>query len=109
MKLKLIAVGKINVQDIPKEKLYQGKKGLYLTYKISIDTTPDQFENNGAITVNQTKEEKDSKQPTVYLGNHKIVWMEVEDGDNGLPQRAAAPKAPQAYKPDPSEIDDLPF
>ena len=66
-------------------------------------------ENNGAITVNQTKEEKDSKQPTVYLGNHKIVWMEVEDGDNGLPQRAAAPKAPQAYKPDPSEIDDLPF
>mgnify|MGYP003649954518 CR=1 FL=1 len=100
--MKIIATGNLNVADIPKGKLYKGKKGIYLSYKILVDTEADQFQNNGALTVNQSKEERAAKEPVTYLGNHKIVWM--EEGDGGLNERPTSkPKA------DVVEDDDLPF
>ena len=100
--MKIIATGRLNVADIPKDKLYKGKKGTYLPYKILINTEADQFENNGALTVNQSKEEREAKEALVYLGNHKIVWM--EEGDGGLSERPTSkPKANVI------EDDDLPF
>ena len=100
--MKILATGSLNVAEIPKQKLVKGAKGLYLNYKILVDTDADQFQNNGSITVNPSKEERLSKEPVIYLGNHRIVWM--EEGDSGLSERPT-PKP----KVESKKEDDLPF
>lgn len=100
--MKILATGSLNVADIPKQKLIKGAKGLYLNYKILVDTDADQFQNNGSITVNPSKEERLSKEPVIYLGNHRIVWM--EEGDSGLSERPTPTPKVESKKE-----DDLPF
>jgi hypothetical protein len=100
--MKILATGSLNVADIPKHKLVKGAKGLYLNYKILVDTDADQFQNNGSITVNPSKEERLSKEPVIYLGNHRIVWM--EEGDSVLSERPTPTPKVESKKE-----DDLPF
>jgi len=100
--MKILATGSLNVADIPKQKLIKGAKGLYLNYKILVDTDADQFQNNGSISVNPSKEERLSKEPVIYLGNHRIVWM--EEGDSGLSERPTPTPKVESKKE-----DDLPF
>jgi hypothetical protein len=100
--MKILATGSLNVADIPKHKLIKGAKGLYLNYKILVDTDADQFQNNGSISVNPSKEERLSKEPVIYLGNHRIVWM--EEGDSGLSERPTPTPKVESKKE-----DDLPF
>ena len=95
----------INLNDIPKDKIYVGKKGKYLPITITLNDEPDQFGNQGPVVVEQTKEERDAKAPKTYLGNIKVVWT---NGQNVEPaprdnQPEAAPAA-AAVKP-----EDLPF
>ena len=94
----------INLNEIPKDKIYVGKKGKYLPITITINDEVDQFGNQGPVVVEQSKEEREAKQQKVYLGNVKVVWT---NGDNvtaaprtDQPQQAAAPVGPP---------DDLPF
>ena len=96
----------INLNDIPKDKIYVGKKGKYLPITITINNEPDQFGNQGPVVVEQTKEERDAKTPKTYLGNVKVVWTDGNNVDTAPRdnQPAAAP-APQAAVAD----DDLPF
>jgi hypothetical protein len=42
--MKILATGSLNVAEIPKHKLVKGAKGLYLNYKILVDTDADQFQ-----------------------------------------------------------------
>lgn len=96
----------INLNEIPKHKIIDGKKGKYLPITITINDETDQFGNQGPIMVEQSKEERDAKAPKVYLGNVKVVWTNGQnvaapprtDGQQSAPQqRVAAP------------VDDLPF
>ena len=94
----------INLNDIPKDKIYVGKKGKYLPITITLNDEVDTYGNQGPVVVEQTKEERDSKTPKTYLGNVKVVWT---NGDNV----AAAPRSdhPQAA-PQPKVVEeDLPF
>ena len=100
--MKILATGSLNVSDIPKEKLVKGAKGMYLNYKILINSTPDQFGNNGSIMVDKTVEERAAKVPDIYLGNHKVMWMDEADG--GLSERPTSKPKVEA-----KEEDDLPF
>ena len=91
----------INLNEIPKDKIYVGKKGKYLPITITINDELDQFGNQGPVVVEQTKEERDAKAPKTYLGNVKVVWtngtnVEPAPRDN---QSAPAP-APAATEPD---------
>jgi len=96
----------INLNEIPKDKIFVGKKGKYLPITITLNDELDQFGNQGPVYVQQTKEERDAKTPKTYLGNVKVVWT---NGDNVAvaprqdQQVAAAPAAPAA------PADDLPF
>lgn len=98
----------INLNEIPKDKIINGKKGKYLPITITINNDVDNFGNQGPVTVNQSKEERESKVPKVYLGNVKVVWTDgnfpsppPRDGNQSQPQqRQAASIAPS---------DDLPF
>jgi hypothetical protein len=99
----------INLKNIPKDKIFNGKKGQYLPITITINDEVDQFGNQGPVCVEQSKDERDAKTPKTYLGNVRVVWT---NGDNvetaprddkgfgmAAPQPAAAPVAD----------DDLPF
>jgi len=94
----------INLNKIPKDKIVEGAKGKYLPITITLNDELDQFGNNGPITVQQSKEERDAKVEKIYLGNVKVVW--TNDQNVGV-----APKQqPQAATPQPAKpVDDLPF
>jgi hypothetical protein len=94
----------INLNAVPKDKIFVGKKGKYLPITITINDEVDQFGNQGPVIVSQSKEERAAKQAKTYLGNVKLVWTngEVKKFDN--PQQASQPMAaPAAIE------DDLPF
>ena len=94
----------INLNEIPKDKIYVGKKGKYLPITITLNDENDQFGNQGPVVVEQTKEERDAKAPKTYLGNVKVVWS---NGTNVEP--APRTDAPPAPAPAAAPADDLPF
>lgn len=65
--------GSIDLSKVDKSKLKDGK---YLQVQISVNDTTDNYGNNVAITVNQTKEEREAKEKKTYLGNAKVVWTD---------------------------------
>ena len=85
----------INLEQIPKDKIYVGKKGKYLPV--------DQFGNQGPIVVEQTKEEREAKTAKTYLGNAKVVWTNGNNVDVA-PRDEQSQAAPAATK-----TADLPF
>jgi hypothetical protein len=93
----------INLTNIDKSKVIDGKKGKYLPITITLNDEVDQFGNQGPVVIAQTKEEREAKTAKTYLGNVQVVWT---NGDNV----AAAPRQdqPQAV-PAAAPVDDLPF
>ena len=94
----------INLSEIPKDKIFVGKKGKYLPITITLNDELDQFGNQGPVVVEQTKEEREAKQAKTYLGNVRVVWT---NGDNV----ATAPRdnQPQQATSAPVTKEDLPF
>ena len=92
----------IDLNKIPKEKIFVGKKGKYLPITITLNDVLDQFGNQGPVVVEQTKEEREAKAPKTYLGNVKVVWTNGENvytpPRDGAPQTAPAPQ-PEADLP----------
>ena len=95
----------IDLNKIPKEKIFVGKKGKYLPITITINDELDQFGNQGPVVVEQTKEEREAKVAKTYLGNVKVVWTNGENVDT--PPRDGAPAPAPAPKTEVEE--DLPF
>ena len=94
----------INLNEIPKDKIFVGKKGKYLPITITLNDELDQFGNQGPVVVEQTKEERDAKAPKTYLGNVKVVWTNGNNVDVAPRDNNSAPApAPAAAE------DDLPF
>ena len=94
----------INLNEIPKDKIYVGKKGKYLPITITLNNELDQFGNQGPVVVEQTKEERDAKTPKTYLGNVKVVWTDCNNvdtapRDNNQSAPAPAPAAADADLP----------
>mgnify|MGYP000589616904 CR=1 FL=1 len=96
----------INLNNIPKEKIFVGKKGKYLPITITINDELDQFGNQGPVVVEQSKEEREAKVAKIYLGNVKVVWS---NGTNVEPAPRDGAQAPPPVATDASIGDDLPF
>ena len=95
----------INLEAIPKDKIFVGKKGKYLPITITINDELDQFGNQGPVVVEQTKEEREAKTPKTYLGNVIVVWTYGTNVDTA--PRQDHPAAPTAA---PQQVEeDLPF
>ena len=94
----------INLNNIPKDKIYNGKKGKYLPITITLNNEPDQFGKQGPVVVEQTKDEGDAKAPKTYLGNVKVVWTNGQNVDT-------APRDDNQSAPAPAQApaEDLPF
>ena len=84
-----IITASIDVTKIPKDKLVDGKKGKYLNIDIIINDE-SKFGNNTAVTVRQSKEERDAEQPKTYLGNGRVVWT---DGKVSVAESDEEPKS----------------
>lgn len=50
--------------------------GTYKYYTASINDQLDKFGNNVAITLQQTKEQREAKEKRVYVGNGKVAWTD---------------------------------
>ena len=95
----------INLNDIPKDKIFVGKKGKYLPITITLNDEPDQFGNQGPVVVEQSKEEREAKAPKTYLGNVKVVWTNGTNVDTAPREDRPSAPAPAAQEVE----EDLPF
>jgi len=95
----------INLNNIPKDKIYNGKKGKYLPITITLNNELDQFGNQGPVVVEQTKDERDAKAAKTYLGNVKVVWTDGNNVDKA-PYDSNQPTVPASA---PAAAEDLPF
>ena len=95
----------IDLNKIPKDKIYVGKKGKYLPITITLNNEPDQFGNQGPVVVEQTKDERDAKAEKTYLGNVKVVWTDGQNVDKA-PYDSNQPTVPASA---PAVDEDLPF
>jgi hypothetical protein len=93
----------IDLNKIPKDKIYKGKKGSYLPIVITINDELGNYGDSGPIIVEQTKDERDAKADKVYLGNVKIVCTNVDAAPKEDNQQQSAPRAVAV------EDDGLPF
>lgn len=91
---------KIDVTNINKALLFQGKKGTYLDATTFIDVdNKDQYDNNGMVT--QDAKQEGDKGP--ILGNVQVFWRDDQQQSQGG-QQAASQQAPA------SDFDsDIPF
>ena len=97
----------INLNNIPKDKIYHGKKGKYLPITITINDELGNYGDNGPIILEQSKEEREAKTDKVYLGNVKVVWT---NGTNvATAPRDGEPANQAEAKAAPPVLDDLPF
>ena len=96
----------INLSEIPKDKIFIGKKGKYLGITITLNDEVDQFGNQGPVVVEQTKEEREAKTERVYLGNCKVVWT---NGTFPEPNKAGFTKQTKPVVKAPVKEEDLPF
>ena len=88
----------INVSKVEKERLFQGKKGKYLTMTAFVDLDQqDQYGNNGMIT--HKKNEGEERAP--ILGNSKVFWSDSQQHPQQAPRQQ--PPAP----PQQQGVDDI--
>jgi len=91
----------MNLQNLPKEKFVEGKKGVYYNFTISVNDETNQFGQNVSLYDSQTKEEREAKKDKVYIGNGKVVWT---NGSCVVAEKDGAKKETVA-----STSSDLPF
>lgn len=88
----------IDVTKIDKARLFQGKKGNYLTLTTFVDLDEkDQYDNNGFIT---QKKNKDEQGQLPILGNTKVFWSDQQIDPSTVQQ---APQQKQQFAPQPQQ------
>ena len=98
---------KLNVSAIEKERLFKGQKGVYLdaTCFINLDEK-DQYDNNGFVSQDVSKEEREANVKGPILGNVQVFY-DKDDGQTAGEYRPPAPSA--AQRPADDFDDDIPF
>jgi hypothetical protein len=83
----------IDVSKIDKSLLYKGQKGIYLDATVFVNTEQDQYENNGMIVQQVSKEEKEAGKQGAILGNCKIFWTTPPSNDDNQTKAIEQTKA----------------
>ena len=79
---------KLDVSKIDKNRLFKGAKGVYLDATVFIDIDQkDQYENNGMITQDVTKEEREGGVKGPILGNVQVFWQGESKQQGQQPQQ----------------------
>jgi hypothetical protein len=95
---------KIDLSKIDKSRIFESQKtgAKYLDITGVLTDTPDQYENNGFVKQNTTKEERESGVKLPIVGNLKLLKIL---NDPGTPVSAQ----PIQREVNPIETDELPF
>jgi hypothetical protein len=104
--MKIAVNFKVDVSKLDKSRLYKGAKGVYadMTAFIDIDEV-GQYGDNGTISQQTSKEERDQGMKMPIIGNTTVFWR--DDGqpvakkvDGNAPQSQAPPQQmqPQAQQ-----------
>ena len=88
----------IDVTKLEKSRFYKGKKGTYAKLTCFVDTEEtSQYGDNGTITQELSKEDRDNGIKLPILGNAKVFW---QDGQSKSTNKQ------QARKPSPQNNQD---
>ena len=76
----LIIKSNLKLSDIPEERIFTSEKTgkRYLPVTIVVNNELNNFETQGPIYVEQTKEERLAKEPKIYLGDTTVVFNDLE-------------------------------
>jgi arginine decarboxylase-like protein len=66
----------IDLTKIDKSKIVEKNGKKYLSLNISVNNDVDNYGNNVACSINQSKDERDAKAPKTYLGNGRVIWTD---------------------------------
>lgn len=107
----------IDVTKLDKSKFIQGKKGTYanMVAFVNLDEK-DQYDNNGMITQQVSKEEREQGVQGAILGNVRVFWSDTKNGNNNTQygnQQSNEPSKTANYDPDSADAeyydDRIPF
>jgi hypothetical protein len=90
---------------IPHPAVYIGEKGAYLDCDLTERREIDDYKNTHNIALQQTKEERQAKDPKVYIGNGKTLTF----GSSSAPSAAPSAAPQQAAQAQDDDGDDVPF
>ena len=89
----------LNLSKIPKEKIKKGNDGnLYINLILSERKEVSKFGETHALMISKTKEEREAKEPTIYVGGGK----EYKQNNAITPEKIDE-------MPPVDDADDLPF
>jgi arginine decarboxylase-like protein len=85
----------------------KGKDGTYKNYTISVQDETNEYGQNVAMFIEQSKEEREAKAKRTYVGNGRVVWTDgkINVADKKEPAQSEQTTAPEQK----DEDDDLPF
>ena len=78
----------------------------YVQFAMSVNDDTNQYGQNTSVTVNQSKEDREAKQPKKYVGNGRVVWT---DGSIVAAERVERGTPAAAQSQSGRETPDLPF
>ncbi len=90
---KLVSI-RIDLDKVDNARVFQGAKGRYLDIVGVLTETSDQYQNNGFVTQQITKEERQQGVKLPVLGNFKKL-MDLQP-KGYAPSTPAMPQVPQA-------------
>ena len=93
---------KLDVTKIDKARLFQGKKGVYLDATVFLNDEAGQYGDNGMITQDVSKEEREAGNKGAILGNATIFKV-LDDSGQAAPNSTAEATAKV------EDMDDIPF
>jgi len=81
-----IDLNKIDKSKVKEVKLKDGSVAKFYDIKVVLKDETDQYGQSGFICQGQTKEEREAKADTVYLGNlKKLDYTKKEEESDDLP------------------------
>ena len=81
-----IDLNKIDKSKVKEVKLKDGSVAKFYDIKVVLKDETDQYGQSGFICQGQTKEEREAKAETVYLGNlKKLDYTKKEEESDDLP------------------------
>lgn len=99
----------IDLTKLDKSKIVEGKNGAkYYNLTINVNDQKDNYGNDASVTIAQTKEEREAKQPRTFIGKGRVIWS--NNGVQATQQQVQQNNAPN-FTPPPGDNgdDDLTF
>ena len=98
----------IDVTKLEKSRFFKGKKGTYAKLTCFVDTEEtSQYGDNGTITQELSKEDRDNGVKLPILGNAKIFWKDGQSGQQSQGRQPQQNNQNNGY--DAGMTDDIPF